>query len=71
MSWLIKAWVGVGCSLLLLLLSHSRYSLAAQLSEIPSSICPFTYEEHSLVDIRSGAKKPYLLGGIYNQTKLW
>ncbi|KAF6251417.1 hypothetical protein COO60DRAFT_619659 [Scenedesmus sp. NREL 46B-D3] len=69
MSSLSKARSGVGCSLLLLLLTQTQLLSVATPDEGPAATCPFTYEEHSLGDIRSGAKRPYLFGGIYNQTK--
>lgn len=69
MSSRSKGRAGVGCWLLLVLLAQTCCSLGAKLKEGAAVTCPFTYEEHSLVDIRSGAKRPYLFGGIYNQTK--
>jgi hypothetical protein len=69
MSSRSKGRACVGCTLLFLVLAQTYRLSAAIPEEVSTSTCPFTYEEHSLVDIRSGAKRPYLFGGIFNQTQ--
>lgn len=61
-------WRALVC-LAALLFSVQALHVNAGSTGADEPVCPFTYEEHSLDDIRSGAKRPYLFGGIYNQTK--
>lgn len=56
---------------MLLLLALIGLQLAtAAVGEQPSAVtCPVQYSKHSLDDIRSKAKLPYLLGGIYDSSR--
>eukprot|EP00879_Flechtneria_rotunda_P033155 GHRR01036692.1.p1 GENE.GHRR01036692.1~~GHRR01036692.1.p1 ORF type:complete len:139 (+),score=7.53 GHRR01036692.1:62-478(+) len=56
------------CIVALFLISCIVLSSGAQQAAIESRnvICPFDYVPHSLDDIKSGAKKPYLFGGIFD-----
>lgn len=53
----------------LLLALISLLHVAAVLGDQPSVTCPVQYSQHSLDDIRSRAKLPYLLGGIYDDSR--
>lgn len=53
-------------SVLLQALIIGHYATAVAVVE-PAGTCPIQYSRHSLDDIRSRAKTPYLLGGIYDE----
>jgi hypothetical protein len=67
--------MGASCSLLALLLlfnilliqSVSAYTVVS--GDQGSGSCPVQYFRHSLQDISSKAKVPYLLGGIYDSSR--
>lgn len=42
---------------------------SAATEQHPSVTCPVRYSKHSIEDIRSRAKVPYLLGGIYDESR--
>jgi hypothetical protein len=55
-------------SVLLQALIIGHCATAAALNK-PAATCPIQYTRHSLEDISSRAKTPYLLGGIYDDSR--